>query len=171
MNDHVIRASNLAARHHHGQFRKHSVGVPYIVHPARVAAGLPGELLQMAGWCHDLLEDTDCPPAEIEAVCGAAVLSLVRELTNPSKAYEGLSRAERKAMDREHARSMSSEAKRVKGVDRLDNLREAALTCADVDWLRMYAQESVLLAEAIHPYGEGARMKALQILNGLKETP
>lgn len=49
----------LATHAHRGQFDK--AGVPYIEHPRAVAAALTshGDNAIMAGWLHDVVEDTD----------------------------------------------------------------------------------------------------------------
>jgi (p)ppGpp synthase/HD superfamily hydrolase len=95
---------------------------------------------------HDVLEDTDCPESDILELVGPEVLELVKELTNISKATEA-KRAERKRMDRDRLATVSKETKLIKLIDRIDNLNE--MDGAPEDFQRLYAQESLLLVEAI----------------------
>jgi guanosine-3',5'-bis(diphosphate) 3'-pyrophosphohydrolase len=149
----IISASALATRAHEGQERDDGGG-PYIRHPARVAATLarhfPGDhALVAAAWCHDVLED--CPQvgeAELRAAIGDDALALVREVTNPSKGFPDLPRAERKAMDRAHIAVISRRAKLIKLADRADNLREGAGS-PDKAWIATYVGESRTLAEVL----------------------
>lgn len=152
MSNIIRNASMLAAKHHHGQFRKHFSGVPYIVHPARVAAFLmrdnQTDVMVAAAWCHDLLEDTECHPGNIAESIGVQGLELVLELTNPSKKFPDLPRAVKKAIDRDHASRMTPYAKAIKAADRIDNLLDAE-ECSDANWVKMYCEESILLDRAL----------------------
>lgn len=170
MNLLIQRASRLAAKHHHGQFRKHFTGVPYIVHPARVAArfATTDGILCAAAWCHDLLEDTACDPREISNECGSEVLAVVLELTNPSKLHPELDRAAKKAMDREHIAKCSERTKAVKAEDRYDNLCDA-WESSDERWMLMYARESVLLGQVLGSHGLDVVRLSEQIIAKLAE--
>lgn len=128
----VEKAADLARRAHAGQLRKWSEGVPYIVHPERVAnkvallRGVNDEDVA-AAWLHDVIED--CAPEfakEIEANFPADVLNLVKELTFETEGAEwaGKPRAEKNKVRFEHMRGMSARAQRIKMVDRWDNLRD-----------------------------------------------
>jgi (p)ppGpp synthase/HD superfamily hydrolase len=149
----ITRASSFATAAHAGQERDDGGG-PYIRHPARVAAALARRFpddhdLIAAAWCHDVLED--CPQvteAELRAAIGDDALALVREVTNPSKGFPDLPRAERKAMDRAHIAVISRRAKLIKLADRADNLGEGA-GCPDKAWLATYVGESRALAEVL----------------------
>lgn len=79
-------------------------------------------------------------------VAGKNVLTLVKELTNPSKNSK-LSRKERKQMDRDHLKNISFEGKLIKMVDRMCNLRD--MSGAPNDFKRLYVEESKLLRDAI----------------------
>jgi len=143
-------ASKMACEAHAGHRRRYTKR-PYVEHPQRVAARVaahPGSTLEMvaAAWLHDVLEDTAVSAEAIEEAVSPGVAALVRELTNPSKGSE-LPRAERKAMDREHLAQISTEAKVIKMIDRLDNL--ADLSSAPRPFRALYAMESERLAEAI----------------------
>lgn len=158
----IIAAAQLAARYHQNQKRKTS-GRPYITHPIRVAgrvATLPGmeDADVAASFLHDGPEDQapttekrDEMHTEILQACGQKTLDLVMALTNPSKGMN-LPRAERKQMDREHLKGYPVRVKRIKLVDRIDNLHE---TISDIllgidhkrDFNLLYAAESEQLLE------------------------
>jgi hypothetical protein len=73
---------------------------------------------------------------------------LVYELTNVSKVeHPEWNRAKRKSADRERIRTISREAKIIKLIDRIDNLREMD-GCGD-DFLEVYKSESKLLLECL----------------------
>lgn len=109
---------------------------PYEVHPRRVTAKikiLPGtnEVDEAACELHDVLEDVAIKLGkvkeyedEIRRECGEEVLALVWELTNPSDGpgWEHKSRAEKRVADWAHLAGVSDRAKRIKMVDRWDNL-------------------------------------------------
>lgn len=118
----IAKAAELANRAHFTckQVRKGS-GIPYIVHPFRVATLVTeagGNANQIAAaWCHDVLEDCPSFRDEANASLPPLVLALVKELTkaeiSPGKRVKG------EAFMAE-LRSMSPEAKLVKLCDRLD---------------------------------------------------
>jgi (p)ppGpp synthase/HD superfamily hydrolase len=128
----VEQAAELARYAHAGQQRKWSQGVPYIVHPERVAAkvaSLKGvnEEDVAAAWLHDVIED--CSPeyaADIQRNFSPAVYELVKELTFETEGAEwaGKPRAEKNKVRFAHMRRMSDRAKRIKMVDRWDNLND-----------------------------------------------
>jgi hypothetical protein len=79
----IERAYAVAAYWHRDQ-RRYS-GVPYIQHPAAVATitarmgmGVPGVC---AALLHDVIEDTDCPPAELRREFGKQIADLVEGVT------------------------------------------------------------------------------------------
>ena len=82
-------AHALALRWHAGQTDKG--GAPYLRHLEQVAANLLARWPDataaqvQAALLHDVLEDTDCPPEEVEAI-GPDVLAIVRALTKPAGA-------------------------------------------------------------------------------------
>lgn len=137
----IAMASDLANRAHMGQVRKGN-GLPYIIHPYRVATlvqGADGTPEQVAAaWCHDVLED--CPDYRDEAkrLLPPHVYALVSQLTKPE-----ISPGKRVKGEHfyEHLRAISGEACRIKLADRIDNLREAD-TCMPHDWLVSYLEES-----------------------------
>ena len=84
----------------------------------------------------------------MRATIGEGATALVREVTNPSATCPDLPRAERKAMDRAHIASISQRAKCLKLADRIDNLRDGTAR-PDRAWLKIYANESRLLAQSL----------------------
>lgn len=72
------KAMMLAYDAHHGQTDRS--GIPYIFHPARVAAGFTDEATACVAWLHDVVEDTDITIQDIrlagfgEAICDALLL-------------------------------------------------------------------------------------------------
>lgn len=150
----IAKAAELANRAHVTckQVRK-GTGLPYIVHPFRVATLVTeagGNANQIAAaWCHDVLEDCEPFREEANATLPPPVLALVKELTkaeiSPDKRVKG------EAFMAE-LRAMSPEAKLVKLCDRLDNLRDVR-SANKPDWARTYGKESVevLKALAVNP--------------------
>ena len=83
----VEKAYNFAKEKHEGQFRKS--GEPYITHPMNVALILISVYADYetisAGFLHDVLEDCDCTPEEMESIFGENITKLVRGVTKLSK--------------------------------------------------------------------------------------
>lgn len=75
-------AIQLATHYHRGQVDK--AGDPYILHPLRVmfAVEPQGELAQIVAVLHDVLEDTDCPPAILASVFPQFVLDALDAITH-----------------------------------------------------------------------------------------
>lgn len=146
----AIKASIIAEELHRGQERKYT-GDPYIVHPMRVGGKvynhqIASPVTVAAAYLHDTLEDTKYTGEKMLEEFGPDVVCLVIELTNTSKST-GLSRPGRKSLDRLRLRKVSHEARIIKMIDRIDNLGD--MSEADEKFKRIYAEESVLLAEAI----------------------
>lgn len=81
----VLPALQLAMKYHSGQRRKGD-GLEYMVHILQITRlleqrGYDGEVIA-AAFCHDLLEDTDCPETEIFDRCGPKVVNIVLAVTN-----------------------------------------------------------------------------------------
>jgi (p)ppGpp synthase/HD superfamily hydrolase len=149
MDELILRAAAIAKAAHEGQWRKYH-GRPYIEHPARVAASamliddITAEEVA-AAWLHDTIEDCGYTPDRLAAEgMPAATIALVLELTNPSKQYPHLLRAQRKELDREHLGHVSPAARRLKVLDRIDNLRD--MRAAPPDFCSLYADETLQLA-------------------------
>lgn len=71
----VEAARSFAARVHSGQTDK--AGLPYIMHPERVAGRLTTPEAQVVGWLHDTVEDTAVTLSEIEARFGSETAAAV----------------------------------------------------------------------------------------------
>ena len=69
---------------------------------------------------HDTVEDTDCTFEEIEALFGAKVTNIVRQVTDD----KNLPKMERKRLQIVNAPNKTPEAKLVKLADKLHNLRD-----------------------------------------------
>ncbi len=164
----ILRAARFAKAAHERQCRKWS-GDAYILHPGRVASRVSllvgaTEDMVAAAWLHDVLEDTTVEAADLRFTLGEKVTQMVIALTNPSTypIPSPLPRDQRKKIDREHLAKQSPEIKKIKMLDRIDNLRDmpGAEYClkhgretvgmADmVQFKHLYAVESLLLVGAI----------------------
>lgn len=126
-NNLVCRAFEFAYRLHEGQFR--ASGEPYILHPVAVA-GLLRDLggsatMIAAGFLHDVVEDTEVTPAEIEDRFGSEVRYLVEGVTKLSK-FNFSSKTESQAENfRRMFLAMAQDIRVivVKLADRLHNMR------------------------------------------------
>ena len=72
------KAMSLAYKAHHGQTDRS--GVPYILHPARVAAGFDTEAEACVAWLHDVVEDTDTTLSDIRLAGYGRVITEALEL-------------------------------------------------------------------------------------------
>ena len=125
--DLICRAFNFAYTLHEGQYRKS--GEPYIAHPVAVAGllrDLGGDSVTIAaGFLHDIVEDTDITPEEIEERFGIEVRLLVEGVTKLSK-FNFSSTKERQAENfRRMFIAMAKDIRViiVKLADRLHNMR------------------------------------------------
>lgn len=146
----ILRAAAFARRAHEGQRRKYTAR-PYIEHPARVAGRVAAhpratEAMVAAAFLHDVVEDTPHTLDEIEAEFGPVVSRLVGELTNPSKGSKAPRKA-RKQADLVHLATVSREAKIIKLLDRIDNLRD--MMDAPDGFRHLYCAESRRLVAVI----------------------
>ena len=123
----ICRAFNFAFELHKGQTRKS--GEPYIAHPIAVASllrDLGGDSVTIAaGFLHDVVEDTDVTPEEIESMFGVQVRLLVEGVTKLSK-FNFSSTTERQAENfRRMFLAMATDIRVivVKLADRLHNMR------------------------------------------------
>ena len=123
----VCRAFEFAYELHQGQRR--ASGEPYICHPIAVAGllrDLGGDSAMIAsGFLHDVVEDTDVTPEEIEKHFGEEVRQLVEGVTKLSK-FNFESKTERQAENfRRMFLAMAQDIRVivVKLADRLHNMR------------------------------------------------
>ena len=123
-----IDALEFAAHKHREQRRKNVAASPYINHPIALAHVLvhEGGITDVAVLCaailHDTVEDTETTFDELEARFGTGIAGIVREVTDD----KNLVKAQRKALQVEHAPHLSHAAKLVKLADKICNLRDVA---------------------------------------------
>lgn len=173
----IMDAAIFAAEKHHGQLRRDS-GLPYAVHPLRVARLLSdfhtslaeGEYVAacIAAILHDYLEDCDLHEpmsvkvARIEAKFTKPVADLVLELTSEDEATRAI-KDKTEYLTQKLAR-MSHVAKCVKLADRLDNLTDyldAATKGESVDRAVAYAHSTArILVNNRSIFGRDARYEA-----------
>ena len=123
----ICQAFNFAYQLHEGQYRKS--GEPYIAHPVSVAGllrDLGGDSVTIAaGFLHDIVEDTEVTPEEIETRFGVEVRQIVEGVTKLSK-FNFSSTKERQAENfRRMFLAMAKDIRVivVKLADRLHNMR------------------------------------------------
>ncbi len=125
------QAVTFAGERHGGQ-RRESDGAPFLAHPLEAAG-----LLERAGWpdhvvaaaiLHDVLEDTDVEPAELESRFGRAVKDLVEVVSDdPAIADE----EQRKDDVRERVRRAGGDALAVYAADKVSKVRELRMLIAN----------------------------------------
>jgi GTP pyrophosphokinase len=123
----ISRAFEFAYQLHEGQYR--ASGEPYIAHPVAVAGLLRdlggSSVMIAAGFLHDVVEDTEVTPEEIESRFGVEVRRLVEGVTKLSK-FNFSSKTERQAENfRRMFLAMAADIRVivVKLADRLHNMR------------------------------------------------
>jgi guanosine-3',5'-bis(diphosphate) 3'-pyrophosphohydrolase len=133
-NDHptafLARAYAFAAVRHAGQKRNAAGDEPYLHHLIEVANLLAyatdgaDPVLVAGGVLHDVLEDTPTAPGELSSLFGPEVTALVAEVTDPG----GVTEAERRQRQVEHAPHLSDRARLLKIADKTSNIRERLVT-------------------------------------------
>lgn len=154
----LLRAVRFAAERHRDHRRKGLVAAPYINHPIAVAeqlagAGLEGDTeLLMAAVLHDVLEDTETAPEELEEMFGKRVARIVMEVTDDPS----LETRERKRETVSTIAAKSREAQLVKLSDLIANAHDVIHYPPDwsdkrkigyFDW----CEEIVRRIEGLHP--------------------
>jgi GTP diphosphokinase / guanosine-3',5'-bis(diphosphate) 3'-diphosphatase len=131
----IIRALGFAADKHRDQRRKDAQRSPNINHPIALAnllaneAAVDDECVLVAGILHDTLEDTNTSHEELMQCFGHEVARVVAEVSDD----KSLSKDERKRLQVEHARHISTGAKLVKLADKICNLRDIVVM-PPADW-------------------------------------
>ncbi len=139
-----MTALQFAAEKHRTQRRKDSAASPYVNHVIEVTyllattGGVTDVELLHAAILHDTVEDTETSPQEIEAQFGAAVRSLVQEVTDD----KSLPKADRKRLQVEHAPSLSDRAKMLKLADKISNIADLS-RAVPKDWSLQRCQEYI----------------------------
>ena len=123
----IEKAFQFAKKLHQGQYRVSEE--PYIIHPVEVVKILVNLRADshtlMAGFLHDILEDTDTQPEELKELFGEDVLTLVQGVTKLGK-YHFNSKEERQAENfRKMFIAMANDFRIIflKLADRLHNMR------------------------------------------------
>jgi guanosine-3',5'-bis(diphosphate) 3'-pyrophosphohydrolase len=122
----VVAATAFAAEKHRHQRRKDADTSPYINHPIAVAnvlaceAGVTDVRTIAAALLHDTVEDTDATAEELRTFFGDDITAIVLEVTDD----KSLHKADRKRLQIDRARHLSSRAKLVKLSDKICNVRD-----------------------------------------------
>ena len=139
------KAFEFAKKLHDGQYRISEE--PYIIHPmevVKILIGLRADIhTLMAGFLHDILEDTETKPEEIQELFGEDVLNLVQGVTKLGK-LQFKSKEERQAENfRRMFIAMANDVRIVflKLADRLHNMR--TLNYMSVQKQQKIAQETI----------------------------
>jgi len=169
----VRRAAEFAAKAHEGAMRK-GTDIPYIFHPMEVAL-LVAQMTDdremiAAAYLHDVLEDTDTKPEELDRLFGGRVLQLVLEETED----KSLSWHERKGNTIRRLADAPLEVKQLVLADKLSNMRATArdyLMIGDEIWQRFrekkkashkwYAHGIIEGLSDLHAYPEYQELKRL----------
>lgn len=163
----VIKAAQFARAAHAGQFRDRPLATgykfQYETHVCRVAGRIA--LLEGAteediaiGYLHDVIEDCGVTYEILQHLFGDYISAGVWWLTSKSKqteynarrrkeSYSSPSRASRKEADRNYLRTAPNMFKKIKLIDRNDNLRDTLMD-ADAAWALNYVRESEALYKA-----------------------
>lgn len=122
----LLHAVHFSASKHRDQRRKDQPRSPYINHPIRVAeilwtvGAVRDEATLLAAILHDVIEDTQTTPAEIQTEFGEIVLRLVLEVTDD----KDLPKQQRKRRQIEHAPHLSRPAQLIRLADKISNLHD-----------------------------------------------
>jgi guanosine-3',5'-bis(diphosphate) 3'-pyrophosphohydrolase len=122
----LLSALRFSAERHRDQRRKDAESTPYINHPIQVAeilwrvGGVRDLKVIVGALLHDIIEDTETEPQEIEQLFGSEVLSIVLEVTDD----KSLPKTERKLLQIERASGLSQAAKLIKIADKICNVRD-----------------------------------------------
>jgi len=122
----ILRAFRFAAIKHRDQRRKDERASPYINHPIAVAetlweiGGIRDVTIIVAGILHDIVEDTDTSPEELERAFGARICSIVKELTDDKH----LPNSVRKRLQLQNVAELSAPARQVRIADKISNLED-----------------------------------------------
>lgn len=124
-----------------GQKRKYTLE-PYIIHPDEVARMIAectsnAEMIA-AAWLHDVIEDTQVTEETLRFEFGDEVADLVMWLTDISKPEDG-NRSIRKAIDLEHTKKASPNAKTIKLADIISNVK--SIRDHDPEFAEIYLEE------------------------------
>ncbi len=131
---HIVQALAFAAERHRDQRRKDCHASPYINHPIALARvlceqGIQDTEILCAALLHDVLEDTETRPEELQVRFGSTIAAIVQEVSDDKR----LPKAERKRLQILHAGQASHPARLVKLADKICNLHDL-IHAPPVDW-------------------------------------
>jgi (p)ppGpp synthase/HD superfamily hydrolase len=162
----------IAAHEAVGQRRKYS-DTPYWHHPEHVVSILRqfstqpvSDEMIAAGYLHDVVEDTNVSLETIRDLFGNNVYHLVENLTDISRPEDG-NRRVRKAMDLEHTRLASLEAKAVKCADLCSNA--ISIVENDPGFAVVWLREKAALLEVLSDADPGIYMEAVRVYKACVE--
>ena len=163
----IERAYIYSARVHEGQVRLS--GEPYLTHPLEVAGILADMKLDIisvvAGFLHDVIEDTHAVPEDIEKLFGPEVRHIVSGVTKLSSLSFHSSRARQAESLRKMFLAMADDIRviLIKLADRLHNMRTLQFHKAN--------KRKVIAKETLDIYAPiAARLGIYWIKNELEET-
>ena len=145
-----MSALKFGAHKHRWQKRKDAEQTPYFNHPIDVAetlwsiGGVRDMTVLTAALLHDVIEDTDTKPEEIDSHFGEAVLSLIREMSDD----KSLPKLIRKELQVQHAPHLSAGAKLIKIADKICNIRDVTYS-PPKDWPLNRRTEYLNWAESV----------------------
>jgi guanosine-3',5'-bis(diphosphate) 3'-pyrophosphohydrolase len=123
----LLTAVDFAADKHKFQRRKgQNEMIPYINHPLQIARliaehyGTQNTDLLVAAILHDIIEDTETTPEEIEEKFGSHVKDIVLEVSDD----KNLNKADRKRLQVENSPRISGEGKIIKLADKICNVKD-----------------------------------------------
>jgi (p)ppGpp synthase/HD superfamily hydrolase len=147
----ALQAAQALAATSHGD-QKYGETLPYVKHLADVVEVLKrfnvtDEEMLIAGWLHDVVEDTSTSLLHVELTFGRRVADLVHRVTNE----EGKNRRERHEKTYPKIQA-SDDAITLKLADRIANI-EFSYIANDEDKLKMYAKEYKGFREKLYKPG------------------
>lgn len=115
-----------------------------------------------AAYVHDVAEDTPFTLVDIADILGNEVASIVDQVTNVSCKKDG-DRARRKALEREHIKNASPEAKTIKLGDIIDNTKNIHIE--NPEFAKIYIPEKNKMLDVLKEgnhllYEEASRIMA-----------
>lgn len=153
-----------------GHIRRYS-GKDYIIHPIEVADILMGfgfgdDLnLITASYLHDVIEDTKLTLEYLDNEFNGDVADIVYQVTNPSKHFPDLSRAERKLMDLNFLSQADVRPKALKLADIISNAPD--IIKEDPEFANVWVNEALAIVDTCKKYDELTELHdhAVYILN------
>lgn len=162
----VLAAYRFAHAAHEsvGQRRRYTAE-PYVVHPVEVARLVSRydrrDASLVAALLHDVLEDTGVEVKSIADEFGSEITKLVIELTDVTTHADG-NRAYRKKLERERLARVSAQAKTIKLMDIVSNVR--SIGRHDPKFAPTYLNEKALELEVLREGHPGALRLARTVL-------